>query len=49
MTTDKSVFEQPDATVLTTDAPTGLEQWTKNRGFFGHPSGLATLFFTEMW
>lgn len=20
-----------------------------NRGFFGHPSGLSTLFFTEMW
>ncbi len=49
MTTDKSVFEQPEAVALTTDAPTGLEQWTGNRGFFGHPSGLATLFFTEMW
>ena len=49
MTTDKSVFDQPEATVVSTDAPTGLEQWTKNRGFFGHPSGLATLFFTEMW
>src|SRR5215212_10238318 len=49
MTTDKSVFDQPEATVITTDAPTGLEQWTKNRGFFGHPRGLATLFFTEMW
>ncbi|HLA64380.1 MAG TPA: peptide MFS transporter [Rhodothermales bacterium] len=22
---------------------------TQNRGFFGHPRGLATLFFTEMW
>ncbi|HEY7059684.1 MAG TPA: peptide MFS transporter, partial [Vicinamibacterales bacterium] len=22
---------------------------TRDRGFFGHPSGLATLFFTEMW
>ncbi len=20
-----------------------------DRGFFGHPSGLSTLFFTEMW
>src|SRR5678816_2603452 len=49
MTTDKSVFDQPEAAVVTTDAPTGLEQWTHNRGFFGHPSGLATLFFTEMW
>ncbi len=23
--------------------------YTENRGFFGHPRGLATLFFTEMW
>jgi POT family proton-dependent oligopeptide transporter len=21
----------------------------EDRGFFGHPRGLATLFFTEMW
>ncbi|HXV15192.1 MAG TPA: peptide MFS transporter [Gemmatimonadaceae bacterium] len=49
MTTDKSVFEQPDAGVITTDTPTGLEQWTHDRGFFGHPRGLSTLFFTEMW
>lgn len=47
--TDKSVFEQPDAALLTTDAPTGHEQWTQDRGFFGHPRGLSTLFFTEMW
>ncbi len=26
-----------------------LARVTGNRGFFGHPSGLATLFFTEMW
>src|SRR5678815_1882763 len=48
-TTDKSVFEQPEAAVVTTDAPTGLEQWTQDRRFFGHPRGLSTLFFTEMW
>jgi POT family proton-dependent oligopeptide transporter len=47
--TDKSVFDQPEAGVLTTDAPTGLEKWTQDRGFFGHPRGLSTLFFTEMW
>ena len=47
--TDKSVFEQPEAAVLATDAPTGLEQWTQDRRFFGHPRGLSTLFFTEMW
>ena len=29
--------------------PAGLEQWTGDRRFFGHPSGLSTLFFTEMW
>ena len=46
---DKSVFEQPDAAVIATDAPTGHEQWTQDRGFFGHPRGLSTLFFTEMW
>ena len=22
---------------------------TDDRGFFGHPRGLSTLFFTEMW
>ena len=48
-TTDKSVFEQPEAAVVATDAPTGLEQWTKDTKFFGHPRGLSTLFFTEMW
>jgi POT family proton-dependent oligopeptide transporter len=26
-----------------------LTPYTSNRGFFGHPSGLSTLFFTEMW
>src|SRR5689334_21387533 len=50
MTTDKSVFEQPNATGTATDAaPPSLEQWTGDRGFFGHPRGLSTLFFTEMW
>jgi POT family proton-dependent oligopeptide transporter len=47
--TDKSVFDQPEAGVLTTDTPTGFEKWTDDRGFFGHPRGLSTLFFTEMW
>jgi proton-dependent oligopeptide transporter, POT family len=49
MTPDKSVFEQPAAATIATDMPTGLEQWTQDRGFFGHPRGLSTLFFTEMW
>ena len=50
MTPDKSVFEQPQAAQVATDAPpAGLERWTGDRSFFGHPSGLSTLFFTEMW
>src|SRR6185369_7646970 len=48
--TDKSAFEQPQGVAVATDAPpSGLEQWTGDRGFFGHPRGLSTLFFTEMW
>jgi POT family proton-dependent oligopeptide transporter len=47
---DKSVFEQPQSGSVATDAPpSGLEQWTGDRKFFGHPRGLSTLFFTEMW
>ena len=34
----------------TTDAPPpGLEKYQSDTGFFGHPRGLSTLFFTEMW
>src|ERR1051325_3492783 len=29
--------------------PPNLEPYTGDRGFFGHPRGLSTLFFTEMW
>ena len=48
--TDKSVFQQPQAASLTHDeTPEGLRLLTEDRGFFGHPSGLSTLFFTEMW
>jgi POT family proton-dependent oligopeptide transporter len=44
------VFTQPQAGSLTHDEPpAGIEHITENRGFFGHPRGLATLFFTEMW
>ena len=50
MSTDKSVFDQPQAATVTADeAPSGFEQWTGDRGFFGHSRGLSTLFFTEMW
>ena len=41
--------EKAQAAAVTTDSPTGLEQWTSDTRFFGHPRGLSTLFFTEMW
>jgi POT family proton-dependent oligopeptide transporter len=47
---NKPVFNQPQAGQVTHDEPpTGLEQWTSDRRFFGHPRGLSTLFMTEMW
>jgi POT family proton-dependent oligopeptide transporter len=46
----KPVFDQPQAATTTLDeAPPGLQQWTGNTSFFGHPAGLSTLFFVEMW
>jgi len=49
MAHDKNVFEQPSAaTVAHDEAPPGFGG-SDNRGFFGHPRGLSTLFFTEMW
>jgi proton-dependent oligopeptide transporter, POT family len=42
--------EKAQAAAVTTDAPPpSLEKWTGDTGFFGHPRGLSTLFFTEMW
>jgi POT family proton-dependent oligopeptide transporter len=32
-----------------TNPTADLEKYTGDTGFFGHPRGLATLFFTEMW
>src|SRR5690554_4781224 len=50
MANDDSVFEQPSAGAVTHDeAPPGLQSPQNDRGFFGHPAGLSTLFFTEMW
>ncbi len=47
---DDTVFNQPQASTLTHDEPPpGYEEWTTNRAFFGHPRGLSTLFFMEMW
>jgi POT family proton-dependent oligopeptide transporter len=47
---DKPVFKQPQAGQVALDeAPAGLQEWTSDTRFFGHPRGLSTLFFTEMW
>src|ERR1700716_1112100 len=43
-------LRDPNVLALATDAPPeSLEHITSDRGFFGHPRGLATVFFTEMW
>ncbi|HEY2026232.1 MAG TPA: peptide MFS transporter [Gemmatimonadaceae bacterium] len=48
--TDDSLFAQPQAATLVHDEPPpALLRVTQDRGFFGHPRGLSTLFFTEMW
>ena len=50
MAKSPSVYEQPPAQTVTRDEPPpGLERLSSDRGFFGHPRGLSTLFFTEMW
>ena len=50
MAIHKPVLDDPDTAAVTVDAPPpGLERWTADRSFFGHPRGLSTLFFTEMW
>lgn len=50
MARDDSIFDQPQAaTVARDEAPPGIQQYTENKRFFGHPEGLSTLFFTEMW
>jgi POT family proton-dependent oligopeptide transporter len=48
---DESVFEQgPSAKQVTLDeSPEALQRAGDDRSFFGHPRGLSTLFFTEMW
>jgi proton-dependent oligopeptide transporter, POT family len=46
----KTEFERPQpATVTRDEPPPGIERFTQDKGFFGHPRGLSTLFFTEMW
>lgn len=47
---DDSVIGQPGAAQLVSDrAPADLEKYTRDTRFFGHPAGLSTLFFTELW
>lgn len=49
-TDDRDVFAQPQAATVTHDEPPpALARVTTDRAFFGHPRGLSTLFFTEMW
>jgi len=50
MAKDDSVFDQPRAGQVTHDEPPeGIRALVEDRSFFGHPRGLSTLFFTEMW
>jgi proton-dependent oligopeptide transporter, POT family len=43
-------LRDPNVAALAADAPPeSLEHITADRSFFGHPRGLATAFFTEMW
>src|SRR5690606_1556039 len=51
MSRDDSIFESaPETAQLVHDeTPPEFERYTSDRRFFGHPAGLSTLFFTEMW
>src|SRR3954468_11415418 len=42
-----TLSKDPSAAAVTVDAPPTPP--SDDRGFFGHPRGLSTLFFTEMW
>ena len=46
---NRPVFDQPAAGTLTHDEPPPGLRVSDDRSFFGHPAGLSTLFFTEMW
>ena len=41
--------ERVQAAAMTTDVPADLAPYVQDTSFFGHPRGLSTLFFTEMW
>jgi POT family proton-dependent oligopeptide transporter len=47
---NKSIFDQPQAGQVAHDEmPSGMLNAADDTRFFGHPRGLSTLFFTEMW
>ena len=46
---DNSEFNEPAAAAAAVDMPPGNFRPQDDRAFFGHPRGLSTLFFTEMW
>jgi POT family proton-dependent oligopeptide transporter len=47
---DRNVFQQRESGLATADEPgPRSEPGAEDRRFFGHPRGLSTLFFTEMW
>src|SRR6266513_2383398 len=47
---ERDVFQQPSAGTVTIDEPPpAIGRGVSERRFFGHPVGLSTLFFTEMW
>jgi proton-dependent oligopeptide transporter, POT family len=46
----RSVLEEPKVAAVAADAPPPVDpRLVNDRSFFGHPRGLSTLFFTEMW
>jgi proton-dependent oligopeptide transporter, POT family len=50
MANERPPRTQSQAAATTTDVPPpGIDQFVNDRSFFGHPRGLSTLFFTEMW
>ena len=49
-TNDAGAFGDPNAATLTHDEPSeAVQRITSDTSFFGHPNGLSTLFFTELW
>jgi POT family proton-dependent oligopeptide transporter len=46
---NRPVFDQPAAGTVAHDEPPPGLRVSDDRSFFGHPAGLSTLFFTEMW